>query len=251
MTGHDIEGPAVGNTVVATEQKRPRSGKRATVERHMDDALSTLKFTAIAESRSTHAEFAEGALDVELGIAFVAGALGKKVPAVLPNPILTAPMPYCYVEIILTKKKAKAAEIAAPPNSVESEDLGMLDDMSVARLSQSDVQVGFPEEVTGVLAVTGPAPSMEVPTISTTQKGGEVYAPAAVILDVAANEEVVDEPPAPGYVATPVSINTSLREENERRPESRQGPLTGRVLPGSGEEALAMKNKYDNGLRMI
>jgi len=69
---------SVGEVISAEEPKRSRSGKRATVERHADDALATLKFTAIAESRSHVEKYGGDALEVELGIAFVAGALGKK-----------------------------------------------------------------------------------------------------------------------------------------------------------------------------
>jgi len=76
VTGPEVERPAAESTADATNQKRPRSGKRANVDRHMDEALSTLKFTGIVEAPPTHVESAKGALDVELGIAFVAGALG-------------------------------------------------------------------------------------------------------------------------------------------------------------------------------
>jgi len=163
---HNAAGSTLdGKSIVATELKRPRSGKRATVERSAEDALSTLKFTAIAESRPHKVGSAESALDVDLRIAFVAGALGKKVPAVHSQPALIG-ISDCYVELVSTRKKSKAVVSVAPPNSVDSEDLGMLDDITKVRLSQSDVHVGYPEEPIEVETDVNSRPITKVPIVS-------------------------------------------------------------------------------------
>jgi len=160
-------------------------------------------------------------------------------------------MPECYVEIVSAKKKAKAVDFTAPPNSVESEDLGMTDDMSVARLSQSDVQVGFPDELSGVLVAAEPAPPMVPSIIVDVLRTDEVSTPAAIAFDVAANEEMLDLSALPGDVTTPVQGNTGLREGGEKRPDRQQGSLTGKNLTGTEEEALALRAQYDNRQRMI
>jgi len=97
---------SVGEVISAEEPKKSRSGKRATVERRADDALATLKFTAIAESRSHVEKFAGDALEVELRIAFVAGALGKKILTVLST-TESMGISDCYVELASTRKKSK------------------------------------------------------------------------------------------------------------------------------------------------
>jgi len=251
LTGLNVEKHAAESTVATTNQKRPRSEKRAQVDRHMDDALSTLNFTAIVDAQPTHAESAKGVSNEELGIAFVAGALGKKVPTLLSRATLTAPMPECYVEIESTQKKAKPVDITAPPNSVESEDLGVLDEMSVARLSESDVQVGFPDELSGVLADAGPAALAGSAAIVDVLRTDGATALDAIAFDAAANDGVVDQPPLPGDVTTPVQGNAGLEEVCEQRTDRPQGPLIGKDLAGKEEEALTLKAKYDNRQRMI
>jgi len=123
--------------------------------------------------------------------------------------------------------------------------------MSVARLSKSDVQVGFPDELSGILAANGPAPLVEPSIIVDVLRTDEVSALAAIVVDVAANEEVFDRLSMPADVTSPVQGNTGLGEECEERPDRPQGSLTGKNLTGTEEETLALRAKYDNRQRMI
>jgi len=239
-----------GKSIVTTELKRPRSGKRATVERPADDALSTLKFTAIAESLAHNVGSAESTLEVDLGIAFVAGALGKKVPAVLSKPALIG-ISDCYVELASTRKKSKAVVSPAPPNSVDSEDLGMLDDISEVRLSQSDVHVGYPEELSEAETDVNSRPIADVPIVSSIQTSSETFAVGDAMLDVAAIEEVGDELPILGEGATGMSSGVNTDEVDGGHVNTPQIPLGGQVVPGSEAEIVGMKNKYDNRQRVI
>jgi len=65
---------------VSLEPTRGRLNMRTTVERHGDDALSTLKFGAIGETCAHPTSSTDDMSSAELGIALVASALGKKVP---------------------------------------------------------------------------------------------------------------------------------------------------------------------------
>jgi len=234
----------------AAETKRSRSGKRATVKRHADDALATLKFSAIAESQSHVEEFARDTSKVELGIAFVAGALGKKMPTVLST-TESMGMSDCYVELAFSRKKSKVTVSAAPPNSVESGDLGAIDDIQEVRFSQSDVQVGFPEDVSEVVTTTEPPVILEGPTVSDVQRSDGAFAFANAMLGITAEEEVAGKPIIPEQLAEIVSSVVDKRDLKGGGGET--APVKGakRMVPGSKEEAVALKLRYDNRQRMI
>jgi len=191
-----------GKITVIPQPKRPRSGKRAT-ERTLDDVLSTLKFTPIVESRPRDNEFAEDASNVELGISLVASALRRTIPNVSSATVM-AGMSDCFVELTSTRKKGKASVSAAPPNSVDSEDLWRKEDDCEVRLSQSDVYVGLPEDGSVSTVAEELAIRPEIPAIPSTERGDEALELANAMSYVAANEEVGDEPAAPGEVATPL-----------------------------------------------
>jgi len=130
---------------VAPAPKRARSSKCTTLERQPDDALSTLKFSAIDETWPSNTERTGDMSEVELGIAFVASALGRVAPRVSSEQA-TTDMPDCYVEMTSTRKKAKTPVSVAPPNSVDS-DVDRDDTGSKIRLSRSDVHIEIPGEV--------------------------------------------------------------------------------------------------------
>jgi len=244
------ESTLAGQSIARTELKKPRSGKRAIVERSADDVLSTLKFTAIAEWRAHSVGSAESALDVDLGIAFVAGALGKKVPAVFSQPALLGILD-CYVELASTRKKSKAVVSVAPPNSVDSEDLGMFDELSGGRLSQSDVHVGYPEERIETETDVNSRPIAEVAMVSSVLKRSETFAVDSAMLDVAAVEEVGDEPPILGEGPKGMSCGINTDEVEGGKVNTPRIPLGGRLVPRSEEEKVAMRNKYDDRQRAI
>jgi len=247
----DLVGLApVGNLTSATEAKKSRAGKRATGERRPDDALSTLKFSAIAESRSHADEGAGNALEVELGIAFVAGALGRKVPAILSTPESFG-MSDCYVELTSTRKKSKATVSDAPPNSVESEDLGATDCNPEARFSQSDVQVGFPEDTSEAMTAIASTALLNGPPVSDTPRSVGAFAFANAIFGVVAQEEVATEPMDPAIIPETASSAVDLEDPILGGGETPPGIVTERMVPGSEKEAVALKLKYDNRQRMI
>jgi len=113
----------------------------------------------------------------------------------------------CYVELESTRKKSKVTVSAAPPISVESEDLGAIGDNQEVQFSQSDVQFGFSEEVNEPVTATEPTVLVEGRTGSDTQRsdGAFAFAFACAALGIAADEEVTDEPINPDPIAKIVS----------------------------------------------
>jgi len=225
--------PSTVDVIAPAEQKRPRPGKSTTTERQSDDTLATLKFTAILESRPRDTEFAGDALEVELGIALVAGAVGKKVPSVTLH-AASAGLADCFVDLSEKKKRNRAASITAPPNSLESVELGTFRETHEEHLYQSDVQVRLPEEIAGMDAVIAMMPAVDVLSCPTIQRSDGAFAFATALIKVAANEEVVaglTEPQADASIV-PSGI-----------PQS--------VATGHEGGALAMKSKIENKQRMI
>jgi len=115
-----------------------------------------------------------------------------------------AGMSDCFVELTSNCKKSKASVSAAPPNSVDSEELGREEDDCEVRLSQSDVHVRLPDNgsvstVGGELAIRP-----EISARPSTVRTDEALKLANAMSYVAANEEVEDESAAPGEVATPL-----------------------------------------------
>jgi len=249
---------------VPVESIRGPANKRATVERRGDDALSTLKFSAIADTRATDSQ--EGKGDTALGIAFVAPALGKKVPRV-PSCRTAGSMPECCVELTSTQRKTKTPVPAAPPNSVDSIDTG-----SEARFSLSDVHVGYlieaPEtsmnlgEVNSILSAMIEIEPITTATIIAIDERALFVAPipsrdavaafSTAMLEVAAHEEVTEEPVAPGEIQTPVRESADVAPEeitNARR--SGQTPEPVAIVPVPRRVDAVGKTRYDQKQKMI
>jgi len=110
---------AIMGTSAAVISKRVCFTKCATAECRPDDAMSTLKFGALDEVRQCGTEQIEDVLGAELGIAFVASALGREMPR-SSSEHATADMPDCYVELTSTRRKAKAPVAVVPLNSIDS-----------------------------------------------------------------------------------------------------------------------------------
>jgi len=131
--------------------------------------------------------------------------------------------------------------------------LGAIEDNQEVRFSQSDVQVGFPEEVNEPVTATEPTMLVEGLTGSDTQKsdGACAFAFANAVLGIAAEREVANEPINPDPIAE--TMSSVANEGNKTGAEDRAPPGTsaGRIVSGSKEEAVAMKLKYDNRQRMI
>jgi len=206
---------------------------RGLVNSQGDDALSTLKFIAIEGTSARHSLSTDEASGVELGIALVGSALGKKVPQ-KSSGRAPAGMSECYVDLAPTQRKSRMTVSAAPPNSIDSDDQELAEASSEMPLSHPDVHIGFPGDsvktatvvkrggepiaTEGNYKIAGqePTPPCAIETVDggTTISGDLSAAPAAwkdgeVILVVAttgmaANEEVSDDPVAPGVISTPV-----------------------------------------------
>jgi len=265
---------------VGADPYRGRVNRRAGAKRRGDDALATLKFSAIADAGLHLTEPTEDVSNTKLGIALVASALGRKVPRISAD-LTVASMTKCYVGLAPTRKKSKAPAAVAPPNSVDSDDVERGDTESEVRLSQSDVHIGFPGDVgetttdTGVVslitetAIGDSSPVHEYPRINPEiatadpRRDAEVRSVALAarkdgatvfgsgMSDVAANEEVSDAPSAPGKIMTPVSELADTTGKTSETPESYQTPLTTAVIPGSAEEKAIWKVKFDNKQKMI
>jgi len=177
---------------------RAKNGKRATSVGLGEGPLSTLKFSAIETASLREVEAGEDAADVELGLALVAGALGKKVPrkSVARSGYATTA---CYVALMDPRKKSGISKVVAPPNFVDSEEVEHDDTGSEIRLSQSDVHIGFPVETgeittsAGVASRDREATSVEVSTNPNRSRSRDEIATATI-------ETGVD-----GRVMTPVS----------------------------------------------
>jgi len=83
--------------------------------------------------------------------------------------------------------------------------MGHRDDGSEVRLSQSDVHVGLPEDEGEVVTAANLTIHAETHIRPLTDRSNEAFAFASAMSDVAAHEEVMEEPTAPGVIATPVS----------------------------------------------
>jgi len=225
--------PSAVDVIAPTEQKRPRSGKSAITERQSDNALTTLKFTAIANSRPRDNDLVVDDLEMELGMAFVAGALGKKVPYATPH-AASAGLADCYVELSDKKKRNRAASTAVPPNSVESVELETLGEAREDQLDQSDVQVGLPEETAGMDALILKTPVVDGLSCPTIGRGDGAFAFATSLIEVSANEEVV------AGLMEPRTVTSTIPSEIPRT-----------VATGHDGGALAMTDKITNKQRMI
>jgi len=96
-------------------------------------------------------------------------------------------------------------------------------------------------------------PRAEACSTVLTNRSDEASAFASGMSDVAANEEVTDEPVVPGVIVRPVSLpvdpeETGRQEGLSGKPEKL---VSARAAPASAEEAVVMKAKYDNQQRMI
>jgi len=209
---------------------------RGLIDSRGDDALFTLKFASIGETRARPSATTDEMASTEMGIALVASALGKKVPKKSSDRKLTG-VSESYVELDTNWEKSRTTVSIAPPNSRESDDPEQAETLSEMPLSHSDVQIGLPgdaiETATGVgdligTTVTGLSDNTRIPESTrpcagesglivgdraTGQIGGGdgTEVPGIVVTEVAANEEVNDEPVAPGLVSTPLSA--SINEE--------------------------------------
>jgi len=169
-----------------------------------------------------------------------------KVPVVLSEPGLID-VPDCYVELAPIRRKSTPEVSVVPPNSVDSEDLGMLDDVSEVRLIQLEVHVGYPEEPTSTETDVNSLPSVEWPIVSSIPENSETLAVDNAMLDVAAIEEVGGGPPNPELGVTEMVSEVNTDGVDGGRVEMPQN----RVVSGSAAEMLAIKNKYDNRQRAI
>jgi len=213
----------------------------------------------------------------ELGIALVASALGKKVPQKLSGRVSTG-VSGCYVELASTRKKLRTPVSVAPPNSIDSDDQEHAEVGSEVPLSHSDGHIGLPgdaiETATNVGGGSGPTVvevSDRLPGQGSTRPcavenvaGGEIIIgerPAAQVAgedstavlvtamtEVAANEEVSDEPVTPGLISTPVP--TSISEERILA-EKDQQPRGNEVSTEQTGKAFQQKQKIANKQRMI
>jgi len=134
---------------------------------------------------------------------------------------------------------------------VESDDMEHGEGSSEVRLFRSDVHIELPDDSGVIAAIAEMRP--EVRSTVATDKSDEASAFASGMSDVAANEEVHDEPAAPGMIVTPVSYLVDPEKIGKKKGLSRGlGKLASeRPIPGSAEETIIMKSKYDNKQRMI
>jgi len=135
-------------------------------------------------------------------------------------------------------KKSRTTVSIAPPNSIESDDPKQAEISSELPLSHPDVHIEFPgdavETATGVgdlIETTAiglsDKPAVPEPTRTCAVESGSIVGDwaiaqigecdsidvlATVVTEVAANEEVNDEPVAPGLVSTPISA--AIHEES-------------------------------------
>jgi len=79
---------------------------------------------------------------VELGIALVVSALGKKVPKKSSGQAPTG-VSGCYVNLASTQKKSRTPVSVAPPNSNDSDDQEQAEVCHEVPVSQSDVHIGL------------------------------------------------------------------------------------------------------------
>jgi len=232
--------------------------------------LATLKFGAIADPRARTQEDAEGAANAKLGIAFVATALGKKIPRVASGQIISG-MTECHVELEAPRKRSQTPTLTAPPNSVEAADPG-----SDVRFSQSDVIIGYPADVEEIGADFGAAKLMpnpagcpetlmtgavltiavvgvgaEVRTDTTTINLGGVASFSCAIPEVPVREEVDEAPAAPNEVPTPVIGTTIVRETASDVQGPVQTPKSTEIVPGFVEDDIARKIRYDHKQKLI
>jgi len=226
-----------------------RGSKRMTASRHESDPLETLKFSSIVEQSSVSHHAASDASNISLGMALVASALGRKVPETRISDGI-ASMSECHVALSTEYADANKSASIAPPNSVESDEAEQGEGNCDARLSQSDVYIGLPGYPAGVMKTAVTLVLAEIVSATGSDRGDEAALIASAVADVAANEEVSNEPVAQGVVAgsgytsvissyTPV-LSLKVVESPEVRP-----------TPGSVEEKAFMKLKYEGNKRRI
>jgi len=116
---------------------------RESIDSRGDDACSTLKFISIEKTGVRPTPSAEDMSSVELGIALVASALGKKVPKKSSGRAPTG-MSGCYVDLASAQKKSRTPVFVAPPNSIDSDDLEQAELGSEVPPSHSEVHIGLP-----------------------------------------------------------------------------------------------------------
>jgi len=267
---------AIMGTTAALAPKRVRSTRRENVDRRPDDALSTLKFGALDEIQPRSTEPLGDVLGAELGIKFVASALGKAVPRTSSEDALID-MPDCYVEMTSTRKKAKMPVSVAPPNSIDSDvdrdDTGSeIPDVhieipgEVKEYIVSSVEVGREAEV--VASHESPnqtllSPRVEIATISpeiaiinralvtSTPNAGEITSFCDAVSSVEPTEGKVDTPLNPFEYSTPVNKPVTVIGVPSDTPRSQPTPTVVAALPGSEGEKNDMRAKYEHRQRII
>jgi len=244
------ESTGTQETTVTTVPTRGRISKRTVAEDREDAALSTLKYSAITGTGSHVSEPIEDVLDTALGIALVASALGKKLPRVTPTTNIS-PMTECYAELAPARKKSQTPKFVAPPNPIDSVDAGHGDTESEVRLSQSDLHIRFPGDICGMTAISVAGDGTKERFVTLIAKNDGVAVFGTAMSGVAAHEEVGDAPTAPGEVATPVSGSVDAEGKISITPDASRTPTTTPVVPGSEEEKVARKVKYDNQQKML
>jgi len=189
-------------------------------------------------------------VDTALGIALVASALGKKVPRVTPTSNAPATTE-CYIELEPARKKSQTPVSVAPPNYIDSNDAGHGDTESEIRLSQSDIHIEFPGEICGMAAISVAKDGAEERFVAPIAKNDGVATLANAMSGVGAHEEVGDAPTDPGEVVTPMSGSVNAKGEASIMPDTTRTPTTTPNVPGSAEEKVARKVKYDAKQKML
>jgi len=256
----DVESPALISTVPRNKSKsdsamiketvgttvptRSRVSKRTVTGDRDNAALFTLKFSAMTEAGPRVSAMVEDVQDTELGIALVASALGKKVPRVTPTSIALVTTE-CRVEVAIGRKKNANKTSVAPPNSIDSDDAGHGDVEIEIRLSQSDVHVEFPGEICEIAAILVAKDDIEAPSVALIAEDDDVATLANAMSSVAAHEEIDDAPTDPGEVVTPRSESATAGGEASLIPDLTRTPTTTLVVPGSEEDKIARKARFD------
>jgi len=237
-------------TTVTTIHTCGRISRRALAEDREDAALSTLNFSVITGIGQHVPEPTEDVLDTALGIALVASALEKKVTRVTPT--FNAPAAIeGYTESAPTRNKSQTPTSVAPLNSIDSDETGHGNAESEIRLSQSDVHIGFPEDICAVAAILVAKDSTEERSVALIARNDGIAMSATAMSGVAAHEEVGDAPTDPGEVATPMSESVNTEGETSIMPDVTRTPTIAPVMPGSEEEKAARKVRYDAKRVMI
>jgi len=252
---------------VVVAPTRGRSSKQPVAEiRETDGALSTPKFGLLINDGLRVVEPSGDVAETALGIAFVATALGRRVPRLTPTQDVGG-LSDCYVELPSLRKKAQNQVSVAPPNSIDSDEGGRGDAGSELRLNQSDIHLELPEDVAGMMenveigsgdryeAVTTvpEEEATEVCSVASIAEGVGSATTAIAMSGVVACGETRDAPTVPGEIATPghESSGAAAVVESAVQPEAIPQTTTITWVPGSAEEKAAMKGKYDHKQLML